>query len=175
MGLLPDIIYSRNRVAAVPVAYDSLSGMLGVTNIKRTSMRKKEDLLQLGWLILRAGIGISILLHGIPKLMGGVETWTYIGGSMAIFGITFAPAFWGLMAAVAEAVGGALFALGLLFRPAALMLTGTMVVALATHLAAGDDFMVFGHALDLLIVFAGAILIGAGRYSLDAKLLPKLA
>jgi putative oxidoreductase len=63
----------------------------------------------------------------------------------------------------------------LLFRPAALMLTGTMVVALATHLAAGDDFMVFGHALDLLIVFAGAILIGAGRYSLDAKLLPKLA
>jgi putative oxidoreductase len=55
------------------------------------------------------------------------------------------------------------------------MLTGTMVVALATHLAAGDDFMVFGHALDLLIVYTGAILIGAGRYSLDARLLPKLA
>ena len=138
-------------------------------------MRNKENILQLGWLILRAGIGISIMLHGIPKLTGGVETWTYIGGSMSIFGITFAPAFWGFLAAVAEAVGGALFALGLLFRPAALMLTGTMVVALATHLAAGDDFMKFGHALDLLIVFVGAILIGAGKYSVDAKLLPKLA
>ncbi|MDK2852378.1 MAG: putative oxidoreductase [Proteiniphilum sp.] len=138
-------------------------------------MRKKEELLQLGWLILRAGIGISIFLHGIPKLTGGVEMWTYIGGSMSIFGINFAPAFWGFLAAVAEAIGGALFALGLFFRPAALMLTGTMVVALATHLAAGDDFMVFGHALDLLIVYTGAILIGAGRYSLDARLLPKLA
>ena len=138
-------------------------------------MRNKENLLQLGWLILRAGIGISIMLHGIPKLTGGVETWTYIGGSMSIFGITFAPVFWGLLAAVAEAIGGALFALGLLFRPAAMMLTGTMVVALATHLAAGDNFMVFGHALDLLIVFVGAVLIGAGKYSLDAKLLPKLA
>ena len=122
-----------------------------------------------------SGYWYSIMLHGIPKLTGGVETWTYIGGSMSIFGITFAPAFWGFLAAVAEAIGGALFALGLLFRPAALMLTGTLVVALATHLAAGDNFMVFGHALDLLIVFVGAVLIGAGKYSLDAKLLPKLA
>jgi len=138
-------------------------------------MKRKEDLLQIGWLILRAGIGISIFLHGLPKIMGGVETWTYIGGSMSIFGITFAPAFWGFLASVAESIGGLLFAAGLFFRPAAIMLTGTMVVALSTHLAAGDDFMVFGHALDLLIIFAASILIGAGKYSLDAKILPKMA
>jgi putative oxidoreductase len=138
-------------------------------------MKRKEDLLQIGWLILRAGIGISIFLHGLPKIMGGVETWTYIGSSMSIFGIDFAPAFWGFLAAFAESVGGLLFALGLFFRPAALLLTGTMMVALSTHLAAGDDFMVFGHALDLLIIFAASILIGAGKYSVDAKLLPKLA
>jgi len=138
-------------------------------------MKRKEDLLHIGWLIFRVGIGLSIFLHGLPKMMGGVETWTYIGSSMSIFGIDFAPAFWGFMAATAESVGGILFALGLFFRPAALMLTGTMVVALATHLAAGDDFMVFGHALDLLIIFAASILIGAGKYSLDAKILPRLA
>lgn len=97
-------------------------------------MKRKEDLLQIGLLIFRVGIGISILLHGLPKLTGGVEMWTYIGGSMSIFGITFAPAFWGFMAAVAESVGGLLFALGLFFRPAAILLTGTMIVALATHL-----------------------------------------
>lgn len=136
---------------------------------------KKENLLHLGWLILRVGIGISIFLHGFPKITGGTEMWTAIGGSMAVFGIKFAPAFWGFLAAVAESVGGLLFALGLFFRPAAIMLTGTMVVALATHLAAGDSFMVFGHALDLLIVFIAAILIGAGKYSLDAKFLPKIA
>jgi len=138
-------------------------------------MKRKEDLLHIGWLIFRVGIGISIFLHGLPKMMGGVETWTYIGSSMSIFGIDFAPAFWGFLAATAESVGGILFALGLFFRPAAFMLTGTMVVALATHLAAGDDFMVFGHALDLLIIFAASILIGAGKYSVDAKILPRLA
>lgn len=138
-------------------------------------MNKKENLLHLGWLTLRVGIGISIFLHGLPKITGGVETWTMVGSTMSNFGIDSGHAFWGFIAAFAESVGGILFALGLLFRPAALMLTGTMVVALITHLAAGDSFMVFGHALDLLIVFAGATLIGAGKYSVDNKLLPKLA
>lgn len=138
-------------------------------------MKRKESLLQLGWLVFRVGIGITILLHGVPKITGGTEMWTAIGGSMAIFGIKFAPAFWGFLAAVAESIGGLLFALGLFFRPAAIMLTGTMIVALATHLAAGDSFMIFGHALDLLIIFTASILIGPGKYSIDAKFLPKIA
>jgi putative oxidoreductase len=94
---------------------------------------------------------------------------------MSSFGINFAPAFWGFLAAFAESVGGLLMALGLFFRPAALLLTGLMAVALATHLVAGDNFMIFGHAMDLLIVFAASILIGAGKYSLDARLFPKIA
>lgn len=136
---------------------------------------KKKKLLQLGWLILRVGLGISIFLHGFPKITAGPELWTAIGGSIGVFGINFAPTFWGFLAAFSESVGGLLFALGLFFRPAAIMLTGTMAVALATHLASGDDFMRFGHALDLLIVFAASILIGAGKYSFDAKFLPKIA
>jgi len=138
-------------------------------------MKLKNNLLQAGWLILRVGIGISIFLHGYPKITGGAETWTMIGGAMSNFGIDFAPAFWGFLAAFVESVGGLLFALGLLFRPAALLLAGNMTVALITHVVAGDNFMIFGHAMDLLIVFAASILIGAGKYSLDAKLFPKIA
>lgn len=138
-------------------------------------MRKKDNLLHVGWAILRLGIGITIFLHGLPKIVGGQEVWTMVGSNMAIFGITFAPAFWGLLAAITETVGGLLFALGLFFRPVAVLLTGTMVVALATHLAAGDQFMQYGHALDLLIIFAASILIGPGRNSLDARLIPRIA
>jgi len=138
-------------------------------------MKQKNNLLQAGWFILRVGIGISIFFHGYPKITGGVETWTMIGGSMSQFGVDFAPAFWGFLAAFAESVGGLLFTLGLFFRPAALLLAGNMTVALITHITAGDNFMVYGHAMDLLIVFAASILIGAGRYSLDAKLFPKIA
>ena len=138
-------------------------------------MKRKNNLLQAGWLVLRVGIGISIFLHGLPKITGGVEAWTMVGSTMSNFGIDSGHAFWGFIGAFSETVGGILFALGLLFRPAALLLTGTMVVALITHLAAGDDFMAYGHALDLLIVFAASVLIGAGRYSIDNKVFPKIA
>lgn len=138
-------------------------------------MNRKNNLLHIGWLILRVGIGISIFLHGLPKIMGGSETWEMVGATMSNFGIDSGHAFWGLIAALSETVGGLLFALGLLFRPAAIMLTGTMVVAMITHLSMGDSFMVYGHVLDLLIVFTGSILIGAGKYSIDTKLLPKIA
>ena len=138
-------------------------------------MRKKDDLLQVGLLILRIGIGISIFFHGLPKIMGGPETWTAIGGTMSNLGINFAPTFWGFMAAFAETVGGILFALGLFDRPAALLLIGTMIVALVMHLSQGDDFMKYGHSLDLLIVFVAALLTGPGKYSFDAKFIPKIA
>lgn len=138
-------------------------------------MRQKENLLHTGLLILRIGIGISIFFHGLPKITGGPETWTSIGGTMSLVGINFAPTFWGFMAAFAETVGGILFALGLFFRPATLLLIGTMVMAMIVHLSQGDDFMKYGHALDLLIVFVAALFTGPGKYSFDAKYLPKIA
>ena len=121
-------------------------------------MKREKNLLDAGLLLLRIGIGISIFFHGLPKIMAGPEMWTAIGGTMSNLGITFAPTFWGFMAAFAETVGGILFALGLFFRPAALLLIGTMVVALVMHFSQGDDFMKYGHALDLLIVSLPALL-----------------
>ena len=138
-------------------------------------MTTKDKLLHFGLLILRVGIGISIFYHGLPKLTGGVDTWTAIGSSLSAFGIDFAPTFWGLLAALTESVGGILFALGLFFRSATVFLAGMMAVALGTHLMAGDGFMIYGHALDLLIVFVATFFIGAGKLSLDNRLLKKKA
>lgn len=138
-------------------------------------MDNKRNLLHLGLLVMRVGIGITIFLHGLPKLMGGPEAWEGLGGTMATFGITFAPTFWGFMAAFAEAIGGLLLAVGLFARPVAFLLIGTMVVAVGMHVSKGDGFSGYGHALDLLIVFAGLLLTGPGKYSLDAKLFPRLA
>ena len=138
-------------------------------------MDLKQKLLQYGLLFLRIGLGLSIFFHGLPKMMGGMEAWTYVGSSMSNFGITFAPAFWGFLAAFAETVGGIMFALGFLFRPFAVLLAGNMAIALSTHLFAGDSYMVFGHAMDLLIVYISMIFIGPGIYSVDYKLFPKIA
>ena len=136
---------------------------------------RKKNLLHFGILLLRIGIGVSMMMHGIPKLMAGPEMWTGLGGAMGNLGITFAPTFWGFMAAFAEGVGGLLIALGLFVRPVSLMLVFNMIVAMMMHIAQGDGFLGYGHALDLLIIFAALLFIGAGKYSLDAKFLPKIA
>ena len=123
-----------------------------------------------GLLILRVGIGIMFLLHGVPKLMGGMATWTKVGGAMGVFGITFAPAFWGFMAAISEAGGGLFLILGLMVRVAASFMAFTMLVATLMHVNKGDSFGVYSHAAELGIVFLSLIVLGGGKWSLGARI-----
>jgi putative oxidoreductase len=126
----------------------------------------------LGLLVLRLGLGVMLVVHGYPKLMGGPEKWTALGGAMQSFGIDFAPTAWGLAAAVAETIGGQLLALGLLFRWACAALLLTMLVAAVSHLAAGEGFNAYSHALELGFVLLGLLLVGPGKYSADQQLFP---
>jgi len=122
-----------------------------------------------GLLILRLGLGAMFMWHGLPKLLGGPELWAMVGGALGNFGVTFAPTFWGLLAALSEFGGGLLLILGLAVRPAALAMAGTMVVASTMHLANGEGLKGASHAIEVGIVFVALIFIGAGRFSLDAR------
>ena len=121
-----------------------------------------------GLLILRAGIGAMFMMHGFPKLMGGPDAWVKIGASTAFLGIHFAPMFWGFMAAIAEFGGGLLLALGFFFRPALALLLTVMVTAVAMHFGLKQGFVTASHAIEDGILFLSLILIGPGRFSLDA-------
>ena len=120
-----------------------------------------------GLLFIRVGLGIMFIMHGFPKMAGGPEQWAGLGMAMGNLGITFAPAFWGFMAAFAELVGGACLLLGLMFRPACALLTFTMIVATLFHLNNGDGIMGSSHAIEAFIVFFGLIFVGSGKYSID--------
>jgi putative oxidoreductase len=93
--------------------------------------------------------------------------WEKVGGAVAMFGITVYPVAWGFLAAAAEGIGGLLLALGLFARPAAFFMMVTMIVAASTHLSRGDGLTGASHAIELGVVFAGLLLTGPGRYSLD--------
>ncbi|MBF9254095.1 DoxX family protein [Pontibacter sp. 172403-2] len=126
-----------------------------------------------GLLLLRLGVGIAFILHGWPKLAGGPESWAQIGQSMQFLGIGFAPVFWGFMAGFAEAVGGLMLLLGLFFRPFCVLLLCTMLIAITSHISRGDDFGGYSHALEAAVLFCSLLLIGPGKYSLDAVIFPK--
>ncbi len=117
-------------------------------------------------------MGVMFMLHGGQKLLGGPAVWEGVGGAMGNFGIHFTPKIWGLLAACTEFFGGLLLVMGLLFRPACLLLLGVMVVATTMHIKAGDSFSTVSHPIEAGIVFLSLVLIGPGRFSLDYKLKP---
>lgn len=123
-----------------------------------------------GLLVLRIGIGTMFMCHGIPKLLGGPEVWTKLGGALSAVGVSFAPTFMGFLAAISEAGGGLLLALGLLTRPACFFLLSTMIVATTMHVKNGDPFVKYSHALEAAILFFSLLFIGPGNLSLDEKL-----
>lgn len=125
----------------------------------------------LGLLIIRLGVGFSMMLfHGFDKISGGPELWRGLGAATQNLGFDFAPVFWGFMAAFAEFVCSILVVLGVMFRPAAALLAINMLVAVLFHLnmpagAANAGWSGASHALELLAVYVGFLLIGPGRYA----------
>ncbi|MFC3198771.1 DoxX family protein [Parapedobacter deserti] len=122
-----------------------------------------------GLLLIRIGLGIMFIMHGYPKLLGGPDRWAGVGGAMSAIGITFQPLIWGLLAALAETIGGFLFLIGLFFRPTALILAFTMLIAALFHLDKGDGLMGASHAIEVGVVFLGLAFVGPGKYSVDKR------
>lgn len=123
---------------------------------------------EFGLLILRVGIGVLMILHGWPKLVGGAAVWTKVGEAMQFLGVGIFPVFWGFMAALSEAVGGALLVLGFYFRPATALMFFTMLVAtIMMYRTGGGDFMKWSEPAEMAVVFLGLFFIGAGKFSLD--------
>lgn len=123
-----------------------------------------------GLLILRVGIGIMFIVHGMPKLIGGSEKWLALGGAMKALGVDFAPMFWGFMAAISQFAGGILLALGYFTRLACFFLLNTMIVAAVMHISKGDPFAKYSHAVEAGILFFSLLFIGPGKFSLDNRI-----
>jgi len=132
---------------------------------------KKPIEKDLGLLVIRVGVGLSLLIfHGFGKISGGPETWERVGGAMGNLGITFLPAMWGFFAAFAESVCPLLIVLGVLTRPAAALLAFTMFVAAIHHLnmPAGEPAAGWkgaSHAIEFFAVAVGLLVGGPGMFA----------
>ena len=129
-------------------------------------------------LILRVACGLIFIPHGWSKVFGsgGVATFAQ---SLPSYGI---PTFLGYLAAYSELVGGILLIVGLLTRIDAALLAGTMsvaafVVQLPDALHDPDNTgknKVFAAIrsmelpLSILAAMFALVLLGGGRWSLDA-------
>ena len=127
-------------------------------------MSNREDL---GKLLLRVGLAVILLFHGIFKLQHGVE---WIGRPLAEVGL---PGFLAYGTYVAELLAPVLLIVGYKARLAALVIAFDMLMAavlvlrpmLFTIRQSGGGWAVELEAL-ILFVAVAVFLLGSGRYRL---------
>ena len=124
-------------------------------------------------LILRIGIGVIFMAHGLQKAFGMFSGPGIDGFSKMLSGLGFAPAVaWAALAAYIELLGGLCVLLGLGTRIAAALIFILMCVAtIKVHLAKGFFLSNGGFEYSLLILCASAalMLVGGGKFSVLKK------
>lgn len=117
--------------------------------------------------ILRVVLGIMMVHNGQDKL---ADIESFAAAYVEYLGLPF-PIFLSYVAAFTELIGAPLVAFGLLTRPAALGLFGTMCVAMYHHISVAGLSLPY---LELSAIYAGAFLYftvnGAGLFSADAMI-----
>lgn len=131
-----------------------------------------------GALALRVPVGIIFLAHGAQKLFGSFGGYGLEGTGQWMESIGLAPGFlMALLAGSAEFFGGLFLIIGLLTRPAAIALAGTMVVAIfAVHFENGLFMSNNGYEFGLALLAASVslALTGSGKAAIDNLISSKL-
>ena len=128
--------------------------------------------MDIGLLVLRLAVGLTMAAHGSQKLFSwfGGHGLAGTGGFMESLG--FRPGrLQAALAGIAEFGGGLLIALGLLTPLGAAMVIAVMVVAIGTvHLPKGFFVSDGGFEYNLMIIASSVALAftGPGAYSIDA-------
>lgn len=125
-------------------------------------------------LVLRLAAGVIFIAHGAQKLFGSFGGHGLEGTGQWMASIGLEPGFlMALAAGSAEFFGGVALLIGLLTRPAALVLAVTMLVAIVTvHLENGLFLANNGYefGLALMVISISLLLSGGGKLSVDRKL-----
>jgi putative oxidoreductase len=149
-------------------------------NTMKTSFIKKLITTNAGFaaLALRIPAAIIFIAHGAQKLFGSFGGYGLEGTGKWMASIGLEPGYQlALLAGSAEFFGGIALLIGLLVRPAALMLTITMLVAIFSVHFANGLFMTnngYEFALALLAVSVSLMFSGAGKVALDNALKQRL-
>lgn len=130
-------------------------------------LKSKPTAMNVALLIYRLGFGLTMAVHGYLKFAGGEQMLTGVGSMLGIFGITGGYYVLGVLAAIAETLGGILIFFGLATRLGALLVLGTLIVATLVSFPGG--YMKWDYPSQMALGSLMLFIAGGGKFALEAK------
>ncbi|GAC1303331.1 MAG: DoxX family protein [Vulcanimicrobiaceae bacterium] len=149
------------------------------TPVQRTLFATRRNAIDGVLLALRFALAIVVFPHGAQKLFGWFGGYGFAGTLGFFTGTMHLPAFLGVLAILAEAIGSILVFFGFFTRLGALAIATNMIVAVTlvhahngffmnwTGQQKGEGVEYFVYAIVIALTLA---VVGAGHYSVDARL-----
>jgi len=122
-----------------------------------------------GLLIMRLGLAAVLLVHSLPKLMGGSPAWQGLGTMLSFINIGVPPSILGFTILLIEALGALSLLFGYFFRIACIVLCILFGMYFFNYFSIGYQTLML-WSIGIASVFLGLFFIGPGRYAFTVKL-----
>jgi len=123
----------------------------------------------LGLLLIRLGIAVTLLVYALPRLLGGTSMWIQVGRDLHLMPADFPAQIVGLVLLVIQVLGSLGLITGGLFR----ISTALLAVVYTLHFL---DFISIGYktlplyAAALACACIGLMITGPGRFAVAVKI-----
>jgi putative oxidoreductase len=122
-----------------------------------------------GILVMRLGIAAVLLIHAVPRLIGGTRAWTMAGKEIRFLQGDVPSHIVGLILLAVEALAGLGMLSGYLFRTSAALTAGIYIMHFLNYYGIGYRTLMW-YAAALACVCLGLLLSGPGRFAVSVKI-----
>jgi uncharacterized membrane protein YphA (DoxX/SURF4 family) len=122
-----------------------------------------------GLLIMRLGLAVALLVHSLPKLIGGGHAWQGVGAMLAFINAGLPPTLLGIAILLIEALGAVSLLFGYFFRITCSVLCILFGLYFFNYFSIGYQTLML-WSIGIAVVFMGLFFIGPGRYAFTVKL-----
>ena len=129
----------------------------------------QERKMSFGLLAMRIGLAAALLIHAIPKLVGGTSHWQSIGSALSYLQVGISPPVLGLGILILETMAAISLLSGFMFRIACIVMTILFGYYCFTYFGVGYKSLTL-YSLGLSAVFFGLMNTGPGKYAFAVKI-----
>jgi putative oxidoreductase len=123
----------------------------------------------LGLLLMRLGIAVTLLVYALPKLLGGPPMWIQVGQDLRYLQADFPSQIVGLVLLVIQVLGSVGLITGGLFRISTALLSVIYSLHFLNFISIGYRTLPL-YAAALACVCIGLMITGPGRFAVAVKI-----